>query len=93
MRRDNLVFRENKCCEKNDELRQLAYSYLCRLGLTPKLSRKRNGKKKLSATKVKDLDENPTELLQRIFENQQRYISISTYFFHTVMVAKQSYSR
>ncbi|WP_206225169.1 hypothetical protein [Parabacteroides sp. ZJ-118] len=59
-------------CEKNDELRQLAYRILCSFGLTPKLSHKRNGRKKLSATKVKDLDENPSELIQRIYDNQHK---------------------
>jgi len=59
-------------CEKNDELRQLAYSFLCRFGLTPRLVCKRKGKKKQSAIKTKDLDENPTELLQRIYENQHK---------------------
>ncbi len=70
---DTISFLEKiNACEKNDELRQLAYSFLCRFGLTPKLSRKRKGKKKLSTIKIKDLDENPTELLQRIYENQHK---------------------
>jgi len=59
-------------CEKNDELRQLAYESLCRFGLAPRLAHKRKGKKKQSSIKTKDLDENPTELLQRIYENQHK---------------------
>lgn len=58
-------------CEKNDELRELAYQSLVRFGLHPRLTRKRKGKKKLTTTAIHEISENPTTLLQLIFEKQQ----------------------
>lgn len=58
-------------CEKNDELRKLAYEHLIRFGLNPRLARKRKGKKKLTATVEHNIPESPTVLLQLIFEKQQ----------------------
>lgn len=58
-------------CEKNDELRLLAYDYLVRFGLNPRLTRKRKGKKKLTVTTVHKIEESPSILLQLIFEKQQ----------------------
>ena len=58
-------------CEKNNELRILAYEYLVRFGINPRLTRKRKGKKKLTATTVHKIEESPSVLLQLIFEKQQ----------------------
>jgi len=58
-------------CEKNNELRMLAYEYLVRFGINPRLTRKRKGKKKLTATTVHKIEESPSVLLQLIFEKQQ----------------------
>lgn len=58
-------------CEKNDQLRMLAYNYLIRFGLNPRLTRQRKGRKKLTATIEHKIPENPTVLLQLIFEKQQ----------------------
>lgn len=58
-------------CEKNDELRMLAYNYLIRFGLNPRLTRKRKDRKKLTATIEHKIPESPTILLQLIFEKQQ----------------------
>ena len=58
-------------CEKNNELRMLAYEYLVRFGINPRLTRNRRGKKKLTATTVHKIEECPSVLLQLIFEKQQ----------------------
>ncbi len=58
-------------CEKNNELRMLAYEYLVRFGVNPRLTRKRRGKKKLTATTVHKIEDSPSVLLKLIFEKQQ----------------------
>lgn len=58
------------CCDKNDELREIAYKSLVRLGEKPWKSKKRNGRRKLSQLKRVDLQKNPTELLQLLYSNQ-----------------------
>lgn len=57
-------------CDKNDDLRNLAFFSLQRLGVLTWLSRKRKGKKKLSQITHIDVEKNPTELLHFICENQ-----------------------
>ena len=58
-------------CEKNNELRDIAYRSLVQLGEHPWKSRKRKGRQKTSHLKQIDLQNNPTELLQLIYDNQQ----------------------
>lgn len=58
------------CCDKNDELREVAYQSLIRFGEKPWKSRKRKGRRKLSQLKLVDLQKNPTELLQLLYTNQ-----------------------
>lgn len=58
-------------CEKNKELRDIAYQSLVQLGEHPWKSRKRKGRQKTSHLKQIDLQNNPTELLQLIYDNQQ----------------------
>ena len=57
-------------CDKNDDLRNLAFFSLQRLGVLTWLSRKRKGKKKLSQITPIDIEKNPTELLHFICDNQ-----------------------
>lgn len=49
----------------------LAYNYLVRFGLNPRLTHKRKGRKKLTATTEHKIVESPSVLLQLIFEKQQ----------------------
>lgn len=64
-------------CEKNDDLRMLAYDELVKMGQQPWLARKRKGKKKQSQTQKIDIRHNPTALLELLSSNQhlifQRY--------------------
>lgn len=70
--RKTIIFLQRiNACEKNDELRKLAYDYLVRFGLNPHLTRKRKGRKKLTATTGHKITESPTILLKLIFEKQQ----------------------
>lgn len=58
-------------CEKNNQLRDIAYQLLIQLGEHPWKSRKRKGHQKTSQIKRIDIQNNPTELLQLIYDNQQ----------------------
>lgn len=57
-------------CEKNDDLREMAFYSLQRLGENPWLSKKRKGKRRQSMLKPIDVQKNPTELIQLIYSNQ-----------------------
>lgn len=57
-------------CEKNDELRYLAFLSLQKMNVLVWLGKKRKGRKRMSQIKCIDLKKNPTELLHFIYENQ-----------------------
>lgn len=57
-------------CEKNNDLREMAFYSLQRLGENPWLSKKCKGKRRLSMLKPIDVQKNPTELIQLIYTNQ-----------------------
>lgn len=57
-------------CDKNDDLRKIAFKSLQRIGVQTWLARKRKGRKRLSQIKPIDIKENPTELLHFIYEYQ-----------------------
>lgn len=58
-------------CDKNDDLRLMAFYALQRLGEHPWLARRRKGKKKLTSLRPIDIIKNPSELLKLLYENQQ----------------------
>lgn len=62
---------EVNACDKNDDLREVAFFALQKLGEHPWLARKRKGKETLSATKPIDVIKNPTVLLNLLYENQE----------------------
>lgn len=71
-------------CEKNNELRLLAYKCLKHFGVYPRLTRNRKGKKKASAVAMHTIDPNPSELLKLIYENQQfLYKSFDVFLSHS----------
>jgi hypothetical protein len=53
-------------CDKNDDLRQMAFFALQRIGEHPWLARKRKGKKKLTHLRHIDIQKNPTALLELV---------------------------
>ena len=57
-------------CDKNRDLRLMAFFALQRMGEHPWLGRGRKGKKTLSQLKRIDIKKNPTELLELIHKNQ-----------------------
>lgn len=57
-------------CEKNIQLRRLAYNILEKFGQYPRLGRIRKGKRGSTTIKTVGLEENPTELLQFIYAKQ-----------------------
>ena len=57
-------------CDKNQDLRMMAFYTLQRMGEHPWLGRKRKGKKRLSQVKRIDIQKNPTELLEILSKNQ-----------------------
>lgn len=71
-------------CDKNYDLRMMAYHALRRMGEHPWLARNRKGKKHLSQIKQIDIKENPTELLHLLYENQQAlYQSFDVFLSHS----------
>lgn len=71
-------------CDKNYDLRIMAYHALRRMGEHPWLARNRKGKKYLSQIKQIDVKENPTELLHLLYENQQAvYQSFDVFLSHS----------
>lgn len=70
--RETISFLEKiNACEKNDDLRSMAFFALQKLGENPWMSRRRKGKSRLSVTKPIDIINNPTALLNLIYENQE----------------------
>lgn len=57
-------------CEKNIDLRTMAFYALQRLGEHPWFARNRKGRKKLSQLKPIDIKKNPTELLHLLYTHQ-----------------------
>lgn len=70
--RETIVFLEKvNACEKNHDLRLLAFNSLQRMGEHPWLARGRKGKRKKSMIKPIDIKTNPTELLNLLYDNQE----------------------
>lgn len=57
-------------CEKNHDLRIMAFNALQRMGEHPWLARERKGKTKLTQVKPVDIKKNPTELMNLISTHQ-----------------------
>lgn len=57
-------------CDKNQDLRKMAFFALQRMGEHPWLARERKGKRRLSQVKRIDIQKNPTELLKLISKHQ-----------------------
>lgn len=73
-------------CDKNTDLRLLAFHKLQQLGENPRLARQRKGKKRMSITKCVDISHNPTELLKMIYARQQ-----NLYTYYDVFLSHSSY--
>ena len=83
-------------CDKNNEMRYLAFNLLQQMGERPWLARNRKGKKRLSSIKPLDISANPTELLEHIYQYQgnihRRYdvfLSHSSYDTKQLLKLKQ----
>lgn len=71
-------------CERNHDLRMMAYEALRRMGEHPWLARNRKGKTRLTQIKPIDIKKNPTELLQLLYENQHAlYQSYDVFLSHS----------
>lgn len=75
-------------CDKNKQLRQVAFNMLQNMGYNPWLARNRKGKQHLSSLKEIDIIENPTVLLEYIYKYQdlihKRYdVFLSHSYFDT----------
>ena len=57
-------------CDKNNDIRYLAFNLLQQMGERPWLARNRKGKKRLSSVEPIDISANPTELLEHIYKYQ-----------------------
>ena len=71
-------------CDKNQDLRMMAFYALQRMGEHPWLSRNLKGKKRLSQLKRIDIQKNPTELLEMISKYQNLlYQSFDVFLSHS----------
>ena len=70
--RETIEFLEKvNACDKNHDLRLIAFKSLQRMGEHPWLARGRKGKRKESMIKPIDIKTNPTELLNLLYDNQE----------------------
>lgn len=83
-------------CDKNYDMRHLAFNLLQQMGEHPWLARNRKGKKRQSAIQPIDIAENPTRLVEHIYKYQgsihQRYdvfLSHSSYDTKQLLKLKQ----
>lgn len=73
-------------CEKNNDMRQMAFYALQRMGEHPWLGRGRKGKKHLSQLKRIDIQKNPTSLLELIQKYQSLlYQNFDVFLSHSSM--------
>lgn len=77
-------------CDKNNEMRYLAFDLLQQMGERPWLARNRKGKKRLSSVKPIDISTNPTELLEHIYQYQGNiYRKYDVFLSHSYYDTKQ----
>lgn len=77
-------------CDKNDDLRLVAFKSLQRMGEHPWLARNRKGKRKESMIKPIDIKKNPTELLKLLHDNQGLlYQKFDIFLSHSSLDAKE----
>lgn len=77
-------------CEKNQNLRMMAFYALQRMGEYPWLARGRKGKKSLSQLKKVDIAKNPTALLELIRDNQNLlYQKYDVFLSHSSLDEKE----
>lgn len=83
-------------CDKNNDLRHLAFNLLQQMGEHPWLARNRKGRKRQSAIQPIDIAENPTQFVEHIYKYQgsihQRYdvfLSHSSYDTKQLLTLKQ----
>lgn len=77
-------------CDKNTDLRQMAFFSLQRMGEHPWLERNRKGKKHMTMIKPIDIEKNPTELLMLIAKNQSLlFQSYDVFLSHSSLDEKE----
>ena len=77
-------------CDKNHDLRMMAFYALQRMGEHPWLSRNRNGKQGMSQVKRIDIQKNPTELLEMFSKHQNLlYQKFDIFLSHSSRDAKE----
>ena len=91
-----MVLSKINSCDKNYDMRHLAFNLLQQMGEHPWLARNRKGKKRQSAIQPIDIAENPTRLVEHIYKYQgsihQRYdvfLSHSSYDTKQLLKLKQ----
>lgn len=77
-------------CDKNNELRNMAFFSLQRMGEHPWLTRNRKGKKHQTMIKPIDIEKNPTKLLELIQKNQSLvFQSYDIFLSHSSLDTKE----
>ena len=89
--RETIVFLEKvNACDKNQNLRLIAFNSLQRMGEHPWLARGRKGKRKESMIKSIDIKPNPTELLNMLYDNQEMlYQKFDIFLSHSSFDTKE----
>ena len=77
-------------CEKNNDLRLMAFYSLQRMGEHPWLGRTRKGRKRLSQLKPINVEKNPTELLHLLYSHQHLvYQQFDVFLSHSSLDIKE----
>ena len=83
-------------CDKNHDIRYLAFNLLQQMGKNPWLARKRKGKQRQSSLKPIDITTNPTQLLEHIYKYQEKihrcydvFLSHSSYDTKQLLLLKR----
>ena len=83
-------------CDKNNDIRHLAFDLLQQMGEHPWLARNMKGRKRLSAITPIDIAENPTRLVEHIYKYQEEihhrydvFLSHSSYDMKLLLKLKQ----
>ena len=89
--RETIEFLEKvNACDKNHDLRLIAFKSLQRMGKHPWLARGRKGKRKESMIKPIDIKTNPTELLNLLYDNQEMlYQKFDIFLSHSSFDTKE----
>jgi len=89
--KESIVFLSKiNACDKNNNMRLLAFNLLQQMGENPWLARNRKGRKRLSSVKPIDIAKNPTSLVEYIYKYQRNiYHGYDVFLSHSLNDSQQ----